>query len=535
MKTIMIVEDEHIVRLALKTLIDWESNGLRIVYEATNGKDAIEYLDAHSVDIILTDINMPIMDGIAMMKVLNRKGYKGKLIVLSAYNDYNYVREAFMLGASDYILKSDMDPVNVLALVKRIASTAEERFSSNEVKSNDVPKTELDHSLMLKTIAEGNVTIDKNTIEQIFFDMGIIGMYDCIVLKVDAFSSVIDKYDDDKLAEFANHVLETVRGQLKKDVKSKAVYMSPDVYMIIIESGHGSEMAKYNRIESMLNRMRQSLSRYLDISISVGIVRNRQSAIKLQTAYEQAKQLAELRYLFGKGRNIYEETAKFVKQISGRSIVGQEDTLMDAIDACDVARAEMELGKILDRIAMYKSDTLEDLLGYYMELTMIIIVHMNEISNEDLYAHNTNFYEMLKNFETKEEIHQFIRNLLGNMMSYIAKTSVESENNKIVDAKTFIQKNLAGDISLAAVAEHVELSESYFSKLFVKEMGESFIHYVTDLRMKKAQNLLMDGKFKVYEVADAVGYESVEHFSRVFKKEIGMSPKSFSKKRQDIS
>lgn len=533
MYKVMIVEDEHIVRLALRSLIDWENNGMTISVEAVNGKEGLDCLDDCQIDLIITDINMPVMNGIDMMKELKHRSYEGKIVVLSAYNDYDFVREAFMMGASDYILKSEMDPVAVLGLVKKLMNTERSRSDDRDYVSSSTEKTEqsqhnvMDYGLMLKTIAEGNVTIDESTILSVFSDMAFDGGYDCCVLRVDAFDSIKGKYIGDAMAEFAKHVLDTIKGQIKKDSNSHVVFMTADTYMILSASGHGSEMAKRNRIETFLGRVRQLLKRYLDISVSIGVVQNKISYVKLHTYYEEAKRLADLRYIFGKGKIIYEENATFIKQVEGKSIIGQEVHLLTAVRNLDVGRAEVELSNLLNQIAMYRSESIDDLLGYYLELIMLIIMSMDEAGGEDVYSHNTNFYEMIRDFETKEEIHQFIKNLLGNLMSYMGRTNNLTENQTIREAKLFIENNFNNNISLTTVSEYVELSESYFSKLFMSEMGETFIRYLTRYRMEKARQLLEEGHLKVYEVANEVGYDNVEHFSRVFKKEAGISPKAY--------
>ncbi|GMQ63121.1 response regulator transcription factor [Vallitalea maricola] len=535
---LLIVEDEHIVRLALSSMINWEANNIKIVAEVTNGKEALDILQSTNIDIVITDINMSVMNGLKLLKAMNDIGYSGTSIVLSAYNDYDYIRQAFKLGASDYILKANMEPDNVLALVK---SVLEKNKVTNKRKGNaaelDENLHERDYGLLLKIIAEDSYRVDEQLIRKMYDKLGFSGEYDCSVLLVDDYSTIIEKYGSDGIYEFSKHVMDSIKFQLKKQGIGYGVSITPEKYMILTNIKLASETAKRKKLELIINRIQQSLMMYLDISTTVGVANHGRTFINLHEMFSKANQLADLRYIYGKGKILYQENADFIKQVDGESIIGKEDSLIESIAELNIHKVDYELDLLLNKISTYKNNSYKDLISYYLELIMTIIINCSKLDNntKNIFEHSTNFYDIISKFETKEEVHLWIKNFVKNIMAYMANNRHISKNSQIKNAKDYMRNKFSMNISLSTVAEYVELSENYLSKLFVSETGETFIQCLTRYRIEEATKLLSNTNMKINKVAIKVGYENVEHFSRVFKKNIGISPKEYQKKEHKLS
>ena len=160
MKKILIADDEFLVRLGLKTTIDWEQHGFIIVGEAKNGKEALELFEQSDPDILLTDIRMPVMDGLEVIQTVKQKKRSLKCVILTHYDDFNYAKEAIKLGASDYILKSDLNSDNLFSILNRISNEidAETKKSSELSVNNEVITSsnyELCKELLRKRVEEG--------------------------------------------------------------------------------------------------------------------------------------------------------------------------------------------------------------------------------------------------------------------------------------------------------------------------------------------------------------------------------------------
>lgn len=527
---LLIVEDEHIVRLALRSLIDWTGNGIEIVAESVNGLEAVEVLKMEDIDLVITDINMPVMNGLELIQTIDQMGLNPSIIVLSAYNDYHYVRDAFKLGVKDYILKSEMDPNHVLELVKRTLSTRVKHALTAGNKHMD-PSADKDNYLILKSMASGVDSIEKITVENVYKALGFKGDYDCCVVLVDEFAKTQARYGKKDLGTFSKHVTESINYQLAKERLAKVVCIEANVYMVLYCGLGASEAANRHKLELVLRNIQKSLEVYLDITVSIGVVNHCHSLFKLNDYYKEAVELANLRYIYGKGRIIYQKTAHLIKQIDSERILGQEVALIDAIKALDPNGVDLELDHLLNRIASFKSESEKQLTGFYLELVLVIILKCSEIDPEIqcIFDQNENFYEKIKHFETKEEVHGWIKAFVRNILVFFSKKNQHNESNQIKKAKKYIMKHYMENIGLSCVAEEVELSECYLSKLFVMETGETFIHFLTRYRIDKACEMLRSSNLKIYEVAKNIGYENVEHFSRVFKKAMGLSPIEYKK------
>jgi two-component system, response regulator YesN len=556
MYKILIVDDEHIVQLALKSLIQWERLDCEIVALVANGKEAIEQLKAQTIDVVITDINMPIMNGIDLIKWIKEQQLPIHVIVLSAYNDYEYVRSAFKFGVEDYILKSEMDPEVVTDMVRKLlekkakSSLIESQLlegverlshldSSNSSNTSNAQNTSMStkslplasKNLALFSLLESRIDTNLDTLHSYFSNHELDIQYHCYVLLIDDFSRIINQYDEDELEEFTKHVLDTIKGRINPDIVFFVLPLSSGEYCLIVERLSKLDRENRQKINTLLKSIQISLETYMNIHVTMGAYDIDFKLGKLKSAYDMAKECAELRYIYGKGRIIYPEDARLIKQTESKSIIGSVDPLLHALQQLDQIQVDKELDILLNAIGSYKGKSLQGIIGHYMELLLTIIINLRNMNNDlmDAFDHQTDFYKFLSDFDTKEELHQWLKNFVKNLMLYMIDNAKNEVSSTILQSKKYIDLQYSIDISLAMVAQNVGLSEAYLSKLFVKETGETFIQYLTKKRITKACEMLRMTSMKIYEIAEKVGYENVEHFSRVFKKVIGVSPNQYKR------
>ena len=189
----------------------------------------------------------------------------------------------------------------------------------------------------------------------------------------------------------------------------------------------------------------------------------------------------------------------------------------------------MELEAIFDKIRSFDVLKIEETYPYYMEILFLIINFLNELGEEsnEVFERETDFYTTISRFETVFEINNWIKNLVGAMLHYLQEKASIRLHRAVVRACQFVKDNYQEEITLPMIGEFVGLSESHFSRLFAKEMGENFIDYLTKIRITKAKELFVTTNLKVYEIAEKVGYTSAEHFSRIFKRYTGESPSNY--------
>lgn len=520
MYSILLVEDEQIVRVALKSLIDWENNGFNPPFEASNGQQALEIIKNHpEVDVVLTDINMPVMDGLELIKELNKLEQAPDVIVLSAYDEYSLVRGAFKLGINDYIIKSQMEPESVL---KVLSSTLQ---NSNRMKqqSEATYKGYQRKAFLKRLLMEPYNAFSMSEIEHYQLKVRDKKMMICSLL-IDGYAEIKSRYVNNSLDELTANMTETISVALEGNGAYEVIAISPEEYAVVLSFEQFVKSKIYETIETMLQKVRLRLFHYMNMSVSAGISEIDYGYESLHKLYQEALECAKYRYLLGKGHNIYPEQVRCIVQVDHENLMDHKEPLLEALSKLDKKNAFEELTKLMNLIGNFKCSRIEEMSGYYMELLYIIIHHLHEMDDAtvNVFEHNTDFLSMIRTFDTKAEIDGWLTNLVGNLLDYLINNNQGSQ--AIQKAKEYVQTHYMEKIALSDVSAYLELSEGYFSALFSAETGENFIHYLTVYRIEKAKKMLTKSNMKIYEICEAIGYENVEHFSRVFKKQVGVSP-----------
>lgn len=554
MYKVLLVEDEPIVRLALKSLVQWEKYDFDMELEASNGKKALDIINSNmDVDIIIADINMPVMNGLEFIGEVNKMNIDPTIIVLSAYDDYKLVREAFKLGIYDYILKTEMEPDKILKLLLKVVHEKKhlkEKTYSNVYTANHKKD-------FLKNLLYGEKILQVETQVQahgLRFEQQNLSVS---FLLIDNFKKIKERYEDDTLKSLMNSVTYSIYQVLSEMNKGEVIGLSPEEYVLILSVNNFSQSFIRHKIDEILQIIRHSLCNYLNIEITVGVSGILNGYNNLPRLYKQAERNARLRYVLGKGKNIYPEDAAYLRSFYGKntiekdkelvsktsnvssceldklhSLIGREKGLLEALDLLDKHKCCDELEKIVQLIETFKAERIEEVYTYYLEV-VFIIVHYIIDSDEDyknIFQNNIDFYEIISGFETKDEIDNWIRELLDKLLKYLIDGKSETSSLLIRKAKQFIKENHMKRISLEMVSEYVGVSEGYLCKTFNKEEGETFMSYVTRVRIEKAKELLRNTNKKIYEICNDIGYVNVEHFSRTFKKITGLSPKQYKNK-----
>ncbi|GMQ59288.1 hypothetical protein AN1V17_36850 [Vallitalea sediminicola] len=523
MYKILLVEDEPIFRFALKTLIEWEKYNIDMSLEAANGKKALDIIkDNMDIDVIITDINMPVMDGLKLLEELKKMSINPAVIVLSAYDDFHLVRQAFQYGVTDYILKREMEPEQVLELVLTVINKHKKvKKNQNQIKKD---KNKFIKGLLFD---RENYDIDQDiseySIRLVNNNLAVL----CIL--IDDFQQIENRYKN-SIKDFERSVVRAIDQVLNKLEFGEVLPMSSKEYIIILSSKSYSLSKINNEINEILEGVRHVLFNGVNIKTSIGISDIKSGYDYIPFSYTQAKKNVQLRFILGKGKNIFPKDAIYVEESNRHSIIGEEKELLKALDNLNKQVAFQELDRIFEIISTFKIKKINDILIPYMELFFLISQYINDIDTDySLPNEKVDFYEHIKIYETVDEVNAWIKSLVEDIFNYLQEDRYLGISSSSKKAKQFIEKHYMERITFKNVCEHVHLSEAYFSKIFAKDLNLTFTEYLTKKRIEKAKLLLSDTDMKIYEICYSVGYANVEHFSRTFKKIVGMSPKQYKK------
>lgn len=527
---LLIVDDEPIVRLGLRTILSRSSLSIDIIGEASNGNDALSILESESADIAIIDMKMPGMNGIELMKAMETRNIKLNVIVLSAYQDYAYVREAFVLGARDYIIKTDLDDAHILPVMQNLL---------DELTLERGTMIELDSS----TQSVGALFQDWLMDRESFTPEQLSEMRDYTDLKLGLNSFMvmmvkIDQYDQEKErnSRLTDVMIQTIAQCVEERKESAEIIRMANHQLCIIFGFKGaySLMHFRNAFNTLANLIRHRLSSYAQISISISMSDVRQGFDQVKQLYRQAEELLSLRFYKGYGKTFYPEQ---YQQVLTTDAAGQKECLerFQALGVKILRDWSQGYPTWEEQWVTWTSIELkacgltsEVIKKRFQDVLWEIgaTIHKKELRWSQLGPPYHEPFKFLDEAECLDELWQRIHLILKKGFEVLHNISFSSKIKAISEVRTFIEQHYYEPITLTLISEMTGMSESHFSKLFAKEMNQNFIDYLTRVRINKAIELLTS-PMKLYEISEKVGYMNPEHFSRMFKKVTGLSPNQY--------
>ncbi|MCY9668829.1 response regulator [Paenibacillus alginolyticus] len=541
MYKMMIVDDEPLVRLAMHHLIDWQALHIKIVCEAGDGVEGLALLKTRSdVDLLLVDIQMPRMNGIELLKALNDPGLPKRPIpiILSAYSDYSYVREAFLLGAMDYIVKVDMDEEHIIPVITK---AVEELMRLGDVSiREEMGQAEKqlvqqsDKDALLHRLLDFDPKEDTGLFEQWLLSAnGLLNETNEIAIVIQIARGI----DTTKLHGFIQQTIQSVLHEMS--ILHEMVRREAGEYVLLCAFPHDrSESAIRAHIHSLLTMVQTRLLQYVNASISVGISDLANGCRHWPRLYQQAKQLAAKSYFAGLGKLFYRESATQSSGVKDKGDHALWDdlkagrlVLLQVMKHPDESQWILEYELLEKRLHHASQEPPDRLRAFFVDVLWELgaVLYAKGIRLEEVQPTSHNPFDEIKQMETLEETQQYVKQLLQRAHSAIHGNSLMNAvrySPSIANAKKFLDLHYREEINQSLISEMVGVSESYLSKQFVKEVGCNFIHYLTKLRIEEAKQLLEKG-IKISDISERIGYLNPEHFSRIFKKMTGFSPKAY--------
>ncbi|SHE90262.1 two-component system, response regulator YesN [Caldanaerobius fijiensis DSM 17918] len=527
MVKLIIVDDEEITRDSLLNLINWNELGITISGSAANGIEALDVYAKNGADIVLTDIRMPKMNGIELMKKLKKIDPSIIIIVLSAYDDFSYAQESLKSGAFDYILKP-IEIEKLIDVVKRAVKAKNQEFMRK--KREQMIQKQLKESLPLlreKFLSQLLTRPMPNLREKIkYLNLDIQeNFYFVILLEIDDYAKIIENYSeqDIQLTDFMviNIVDETLENH------KHAILSSGEGSFSIIMTAKSKDHIKSTILEHC-ERIRSNLNKFASLNITQSVGRIVSDLNDIHYSHKDALLAMEYKFYLGKNQIIfYDEVEPFEMEKIYYPIKLEEQLVM-SIKKADIDSALRVLDEIWQSFTE-KNLAVDIIKRWCIELIALITRSLVELGeNPDIFFKNTDPWSIIKKLETIDDTRAWIQNIIEAVTEYIALKR-KSKNKKIVEkALEIIEKEYANkNLTLNDIATKLYITPNYLSYLFKSETGENFTEYLTKIRIDKAKELLKNLEFKIYEIADAVGYADPHHFSRVFKRQEGITPAEY--------
>ncbi len=515
---ILLVDDDEVIRMGMRKLIERAGKDWTVCGEASDGAMALEMLDKSvEADLIICDVRMPIMDGLELAETIrNKREYSPKIIMLSGFNDFEYVRSAFMNGACDYILKP-FKKDDFIALIQRMENQInEEQLTRQSVNRNrDFLRSEV-----LKNLAECSDEAAEEGLRRLQeLGVEIDDRVFCVIsIEADQYFrqfSQAGQYNS-QLEEVLAGTLEFIKGEGNG---ISAVSCTIDQEILLLCFGKTADDLKLfsQKLFDHLN------STDTENSVTMGIGGIYRQAHELPLSLAQAREAAMARFYLGQKQYIEYDAIKGKSADIQYDITPCVNSLVHYITLGDCMGAR----EVMDRVFMDLSYCHADRFRKYMRsiadmLSMRIETFGSFFSGE---AAQAMYY--IDYLNTYRELKTYMNTLIKSGIEFISSEKDKRSEKRIELARQYMESHYSEPLSLNDIADYVELNPSYFSNLFKTETGINFSEYLLNIRMDKAKELLRDPKIRIYEIGNLVGYDDAVSFGRAFKKKWGISPKEY--------
>ena len=532
---VFLVEDEMVIRRGIKNSIDWEKEGYIFCGEASDGELAYPMIIKEKPDILITDIRMPFMDGLELCKLVKKELPNIKILILSGYDEFDYAKEAIRLGVTEYLLK----PISSGKLLEALNGVSESirrekedkdlvRKYMEEMREN----TEHEKQKFFEQMIAGNLSMADALETGKKYEMNLsAGMYNLLLFR---FTLGEENRKSGELLGEAEYAIEKLTERLEYVFEFQR---GVEGWAFLLMADNEEQMSE--RVKELSKDLEEIMKNYSTIAYFGGIGQPVARLRELEESFREAERALAARFTMELNRIISVEDIRMAQNVDTLDDIeitsfGEIEKTRTMLEKFLNNGAEDEIDEFVD---VYINELPEENLKSVLMRQYIImdayIVMMSfcekiEGIEGEMQAQSEELKNSMKTIQTLEEIKNYIRMLLKKIIGVRDTISGRRYSDIIEIAKDQIRKTYRSDeISLNTIAAEVGMSPSYFSSIFSKEMGKTFVEYLTEIRMDRAKELLMCSSMKTSEIGYEVGYKDPHYFSYIFKKTQNCTPKEF--------
>lgn len=532
---VFLVEDEMVIRRGIKNSIDWEKEGYIFCGEASDGELAYPMIIKEKPDILITDIRMPFMDGLELCKLVKKELPNIKILILSGYDEFDYAKEAIRLGVTEYLLK----PISSGKLLEALNGVSESirrekedkdlvRKYMEEMREN----TEHEKQKFFEQMIAGNLSMADTLETGKKYEMNLsAGMYNLLLFR---FTLGEENRKSGELLGEAEYAIEKLTERLEYVFEFQR---GVEGWAFLLMADNEEQMSE--RVKELSKDLEEIMKNYSTIAYFGGIGQPVARLRELEESFREAERALAARFTMELNRIISVEDIRMAQNVDTLDDIeitsfGEIEKTRTMLEKFLNNGAEDEIDEFVD---VYINELPEENLKSVLMRQYIImdayIVMMSfcekiEGIEGEMQAQSEELKNSMKTIQTLEEIKNYIRMLLKKIIGVRDTISGRRYSDIIEIAKDQIRKTYMSDeISLNTIAAEVGMSPSYFSSIFSKEMGKTFVEYLTEIRMDRAKELLMCSSMKTSEIGYEVGYKDPHYFSYIFKKTQNCTPKEF--------
>lgn len=519
---VLVADDEYWTREKIRNMLNWEEYNLEFLEPAQDGEEVLRRMEQDRPNILITDINMPFVDGVELVETIREKYKEVVIFVISGYDDFEYVKRTLVAGAINYLLKpvTKIDMVNALSKALEMISREEENKKRILKAASLIQDSEL--SMLLERNSSSfvpSITIDGN------MDFAECSL---ILLKIHNMMALMKSYEFDR-----NYLSYSLKKKIKEVTGYENLLIFNHIYrsnefIVISESDNAEQRKMAVKILNMLDGL-------TDSPVSIVVSEHSYSMDSIHSAYTQCVSLLMTRkykkesvILFSKDQNksicrelqdvFSDEAENRIKSLlKSGNLSGIRQTLFETIGI----RHSEEQGWEYIRVKQAVRKICGLFMDYWMQQNrpedIVDLENMTEMADKAI-----EYLEVQRVCEALEELIDSV----GNMPK---EDTAGSIREVVKESVAYIDSRFYEELSLASLSGRFGVESSYYSRIFRQETGKNLMLYIAEKRMEKAKEYMRDFEINLTEVAFMVGYDDYTYFNRVFRKMEGMSPREYRK------
>ena len=526
MYKIMLADDEGIVTDSLKFIIDKNFAGECEVESAKTGRSVIELAESFRPDIAFMDIQMPGINGIEAMKEIQKLNSSIIFIVMSAYDKFDYAKEAINLGVLDYLNKPFNKEmiINVLKRAMKIIDDEREK-RKNELKIKEKIETVIpviESGFIYSVLFQENYAKEAENYKTL---LGIDADYGCMM--------VLAAGEQTETGDFTNPVgtgikLQSEYTKVREMIKGRyncavGPLLSNKIICFLPRNEMNSEYNERVRLIEKCEEMSSELSEKVHVNFRVGIGPILPIG-DMSDSYRQALEALK----FSKAGVAHAKDLPVGCEYESDYPIDLEKQLFADVESSDVQKTTDTAEQFFDWMQKTHPDRMTDIKLKCLEF-VLWGEHLAYQSGGMIYhfTYRSDYLPAIMSFDSFDEIKKWFVTKMADASRNITTKKEEQSDGLVADAKKYIESNYSRDISLDDVSRNADVSPYYFTRLFKEETGVTFVEYLTNLRIEKAKKMISDSGMSMKEICQAVGYSDPNYFSRAFKKNVGVTPTEY--------
>lgn len=527
--SVLMVDDEEEVIRIIRRKINWEEMGFEVCGQARNGLEALEMVEELQPDVVMTDIKMPYMDGLELVAKLREKNMGIHTIVLSGFDEFDYVKKAIGLEVEEYLLKP-IDSSEIIKVFTKVKNALDEERDMQKniaylenyyLQSLPILREGFFSDLMDSAIPEGKIPYYT---EEYMIDLS--GPNFAVAVVHTSRSKTPEGIGGRLMQMSVRQLLEN--SQLMKE--NRYAFNYRDNIVVLAQFDSEKEVSAFT---DELDRFCKYAKRTSQAVVTIGIGHVVDSIKEIPSSYGSAREAVSYRALYGAGNaiNIAEidpgenrydiQDNDLIHSILKQIKMGSEDRVKEAIEDYISSIQDAHMNIQTFGIALMELVT-----------SLYRFMNANEIDLSEVSSDNKDVYTKLLQMDSMEAIQNWLTEISLKLREQVQGQRNIKTGSFVGKAKHYVLENFSNpDLSIDMVCSELGVSSAYFSTIFKKETGKTFLNYLTECRMKEAERLLIVEEEKTYIIAEKVGYSDPGYFSYVFKKWFGVSPMKYKKQR----